>query len=75
MFLVIDREDAILNDDTFAWERDHALDDELIATADDEVWVFEDDNVTALGDVRFILQMRPADGQAIDYQAITSIEC
>lgn len=74
VFLIIDSEDAVFNDDALTWEGNDALNDKFVATANNVVWVFKDDDITALGDIRFTLQVCPANWKAINNETVAGIE-
>ena len=75
MFTVVDGEDSVFNSDTLARKGDNALYDVLITEAFIVHWVFKDDYLAAIGDIWFILKLRPGNGKAVHDQAVTGIEC
>lgn len=65
---------AVFEDDAFTRERDDTFYDKFINIIAVVERVFKDDNFAALRDIRFILELSPSDGEAINDKSVTSIE-
>ena len=51
MFGVVYSKDAIGNSNALAGEGDDAFDDKFVSLAEYEMWIFKDDNLSALWDI------------------------
>ncbi len=74
VLIIIDSVVTVFEHDTLAREGDDTFDDVFVGVAHGVLWVFEHDDLAALGYILLVLELCPGDGQAVYDQAIASVE-
>ena len=74
MLGIVDGDGAVIYDYSFAREGDDAFNDKFITCIHGVERVFKDDDLTTLRYVAAVLEIRPGDRQAVDYEAISGVE-
>lgn len=74
VLVVIHGQNTIVDRHTFAGKGNDSFDDEFFGSTDAVAGVLKDDNLAAFGYVRFVLELRPGDGEAINNEPVARMK-